>query len=61
MTRWRNVRAIQLPSQTSSKIKLMIPDMINCCKEMIAYIKDNIKAHEVNHNSNKIIYLFNFL
>ncbi|XP_073998584.1 cytochrome P450 6j1-like isoform X2 [Rhodnius prolixus] len=44
---WRNVRAIQLPSQTSSKIKLMIPDMINCCKEMIAYIKDNIyKAHE---------------
>lgn len=44
---WKNIRSIQLPSQTSSKIKLMVPAFISCCNKMIAYIKDNqSKAHE---------------
>ncbi|XP_014257090.1 cytochrome P450 9e2-like [Cimex lectularius] len=39
---WREIRAIQLPAQSSSKLKVMVPDMINCCTQMIKHIRNNI-------------------
>ncbi|KAK9508530.1 hypothetical protein O3M35_006068 [Rhynocoris fuscipes] len=44
---WRNIRAIQLPAQSLSKIKSMVPEMVNCSNQMINYLKENInKPHE---------------